>query len=161
MKNSVCFLVACLSVCTVAVTASAKNKPDKGKKITTEAQFGMREPAIQVQWAFSDEERRVIHEYVRSADQKGNGKARQLPPGLAKKVARGGKLPPGWQNKCVVGEIMPAQVYDQCHVLPPEVVVRMPPAPEPTLTVTIGGKVVRLLKATREILDVFDVHVRI
>jgi hypothetical protein len=37
----------------------------------------------------------------------------------------------------------------------------MPPPPEPVLTVTVAvdGKVLRLVKATREILDVFDVHV--
>jgi hypothetical protein len=41
-------------------------------------------------------------------------------------------------------------------------VVKLPAPREPLLTVTVavGGKVVRLVKATREILDVFDVHVR-
>ncbi len=155
-----------MSLFAAASTAVAKDKSGKGKKPSTEADVagsvksGGSEPLVQVRWGFSDEERRVVREYVQSPDERGKGKARQLPPGLAKKVARGGKLPPGWQRKCVVGEIMPAEVYDQCHALPPEVLVKMPPPPEPTLTVTIGGKVVRLLKATREILDVFDVNVR-
>jgi hypothetical protein len=32
--------------------------------------------------------------------------------------------------------------------------------PVGTVTVAVSGKVVRLVEATREILDVFDVHVR-
>lgn len=164
MKQRIFVLVACLCLF-AALTAVASDKSGQTKTFAqadarSRATYGEREPAVQVAWAFSDQERQVLRQYVQSPDVKGKGKARQLPPGLAKKLARGGKLPPGWQRKCAVGEIMPADVYEQCHALPPEVVVKMPPPPEPTLTVTIGGKVVRLLKATREILDVFDVNVR-
>ncbi len=81
-----------------------------------------------------------------------------MPPGLAKKVARGGELPPGWQKKCVKGEILPVEVTKQCHPLPPEVVVKLPPPPAGTILITVDGKVVRLLEATREILDVFEVR---
>jgi hypothetical protein len=37
-------------------------------------------------------------------------------------------------------------------------VVKLPPPPAGTITVAISGKVVRLAKATREILDVFDLR---
>ena len=84
-----------------------------------------------------------------------NGKA--LPPGLAKKVERGGQLPPGWQNKCVKGAVMPADVYAHCQRLPQEIVVKLPPAPPNTVVVTVDGRVLRLAAATLEILDVFDV----
>jgi hypothetical protein len=130
-------------------------------------QHGLRtaskEPWVKVDWQFSSQERSVIQDYVQSYDgqAKGKGKPRSLPPGLAKKAARGESLPPGWQAKCVVGETMPAEVYDHCRPLPPDLTVKLPPAPEPTITVAIGGKVVRLLEATRQILDVFDVHVRL
>ena len=42
---------------------------------------------------------------------------RSLPPGLAKKYARTGRLPPGWQKKI---EPLPVVVERQLIVLPPE-----------------------------------------
>jgi len=122
-------------------------------------------------------ERQLIREYVATCSEndnhhnqgnrgkdkhagkhRGNGKDKPLPPGLARKVARGETLPPGWQKKVVKGEILPVEVYRECHPLPSEVVVKLPPPPAGTVLVTIEGKVVRLLQATREILDVFEVH---
>ena len=153
-----------LGLLLVAATGLAKDKPGKAKKAareTTSTESVASKPVVEAKWAFSEEERRVVQGYVRSYAETARKPSKQLPPGLSKKIARGAKLPPGWQRKCVPGEFMPAEVYEQCHALPPELVVKMPPAPEPTLTVTIGGKVIRLLKATREILDVFDVNVKL
>ena len=148
--------------------AAAKNKysqPIKSPKARTEAQAcpaaNERQAWVRADWQFSDAERGQIRQYVQGYSGKGRGKSKNLPPGLAKKVARGESLPPGWQKKCQVGQPMPAEVYEHCRPLPPELVVKLPPAPEPTITVAIGGKVVRLLQATREILDVFDVRVRL
>jgi len=110
--------------------------------------------------AFSDAEKNAIHEYVKSFDEpsgKKGKKGKPLPPGLQKKLARGGSLPPGWEEKVVKTEIMPVEVFKECHPLPPEIVVKLPPPPQGIITVTISGKVVRLLEATREILDVFEV----
>jgi hypothetical protein len=106
------------------------------------------------------QERQVIRDYViaHSPDGGAGKKGKPLPPGLAKKVARGGTLPPGWPKKLVKGEIMSAEVYRQCDPLPNEVVLRLPPQPSGTILVAIEGKVVRLLRATLEILDVFDVR---
>jgi hypothetical protein len=42
--------------------------------------------------------------------------------------------------------------------LPQEVVVKLPAQPPGTILIAIGGKVARLLAATREILDVFEVE---
>ena len=41
---------------------------------------------------FSTGDARLIHEYYAP-------RYKSLPPGLQKKVARGGQLPPGWQKK--------------------------------------------------------------
>jgi len=104
-------------------------------------------------------ERDVIRAYVRTCVEAPKGKkAKGLPPGLAKKVAAGGELPPGWQKKCVRGQILPVEVHKHCQPLPAEIVVKLPAPPAGTILVAIDGKVVRLAKATREILDVFDVH---
>ncbi len=79
-----------------------------------------------------------------------------LPPGLAKNVARGKRLPPGWQKKLNVGQAFPASLFGHTIELPPVILHELPPQPEGTILVTIGGKVVRLLEATKTIADVFD-----
>ncbi|HEY5915472.1 MAG TPA: hypothetical protein VJA21_33225 [Verrucomicrobiae bacterium] len=167
MKRTQIFCLVFVGVFFLAATAGAQGKSGKGRKSGAtssspieSSKSAQREPMVEVKWGFSDDEREIMHSYVQSYGGKEGKREKRLPPGLAKKVARGGHLPPGWQKKCVAGEFMPPEVYDQCHPLPPELVVKLPPPPEPTLTVTIGGKIVRILKATREILDVFDVNVR-
>lgn len=84
-------------------------------------------------------------------------KHKELPPGLAKKAARGRELPPGWQDKVTRGCVMPAEVYEHCHPLPRELTVQLPSPPRGTVLVAVDGRVVRLMHATKEILDVFEV----
>lgn len=108
-------------------------------------------PGIKV--VISSNEREIIQKYVSSCDEK---KGKSLPPGLQKKVARGGELPPGWQKKLNKGEVMPVEVYKECKALPPELVVKLPPLPKGVINVAIDGKIVRLMEATREIFDVFE-----
>ncbi len=90
---------------------------------------------------------------------KTNGKGGgALPPGLQKKVERGGQLPPGWEKKLQKGSVMEAAVYAHARPVPDSISVKLPPAPEGAITVKVEGKVVRLMEATRTILDVFDIH---
>jgi len=76
-----------------------------GASITGETQRGgrgddrktdstSRETRIQadVRIVFSSEEIQIVREHY-------NTRFRNLPPGLQKKLARGGQLPPGWQKK--------------------------------------------------------------
>lgn len=53
---------------------------------------------------------------------------------------------------------MSDEVYRACHPLPPDLTANLPPPPRGTILVAISGKIVRLLEATREVLDVFDVR---
>jgi len=166
--------IVCLTSCVIAWPVIGRDKPERGgpgHKWESEGHQDYRpadadkreeERRADRRGVFSEEERRTIQVYAERYTAMPGKHERRLPPGLAKKVARGGPLPPGWEKKCVVGRPMPAEVYAECHPLPTELVVKLPPAPEPALTVTVAvqGKVVRLLKATREILDVFDVQVR-
>ncbi len=85
-------------------------------------------------------------------------KQKKLPPGLQKKLARGGALPPGWQKKVARGEVLDAQVYTAAHLLPPDLIKMLPPAPSGVATIIVEGKIVRLIEATRIILDAFDIH---
>lgn len=83
-------------------------------------------------------------------------KQKELPPGLQKKVARGGTLPPGWQKKVARGEVMSDDVYKHSVPLPKEVLIKLPPPPRGTILVKVEGKIVRLLEATKTIIDVLD-----
>ena len=131
-------------------------------------------PAPRAEVVISREEREVIHRYVKSResedrDEDRNGKhgekhgkkkgwkGRGLPPGLAKKADEGRRLPPGWDRELVRGRILPVEVYQECHSLPPEVTVQLPAPPAGTIILSVDGRVVRLLQATREILDVFEI----
>lgn len=119
------------------------------------------EPWVDV--SITTAERHVIQGYVAGCvieekhPRKGK-KPKSLPPGLQKKLDHGGSLPPGWERKFRTGEILPVEVYQHCHALPREVLVKLPPPPPGTVIITIGGKVGRILAATREILDVFEVE---
>ena len=85
-------------------------------------------------------------------------KQKKLPPGLQKKVARGGHLPPGWQKKVARGEVLDAHVYTLAHPLPPDLIKMLPPPQSGVATIIVEGKIVRLIEATRTILDAFDLY---
>lgn len=107
----------------------------------------------------SDKEK--IREYYQKDKEKGvkekkGKKKKSLPPGLKKKVARGGELPPGWQKKVARGEVLDAEIYKQSKKVPDELVKDLEQQPEDTELIKVEGKVIRILKATRSILDEFD-----
>jgi hypothetical protein len=79
-----------------------------------------------------------------------------LPPGLQKKVARGGSLPPGWQRKLQIGEPLEEGLYQRSRPVSDTLKASLPAGPAGTIEVKLEGKVVRLYEATREILDIFE-----
>jgi hypothetical protein len=103
-------------------------------------------------------EEEIIKKYYISNQQKGiKGKKKALPPGLKKKLARGGDLPPGWQKKIIRGEVLDAEVYKYAVNVPYDLIKRLPPQPKGTALLKVEGKIVRLLEASGTILDVFDI----
>ena len=74
-------------------------------------------------------------------------KTKQLPPGLQKKAAKGQSLPPGWQKKLAKGEVMDKSVYQQSQIV-------VPVDSRGLITIRIEGKLVKLYKATREIVEI-------
>ncbi len=80
------------------------------------------------------------------AEAKSN-KEKELPPGLQKKLARSGELPPGWEKKLTVGERLDNEVYNEADVV-------VPVDEHGVVTVEIEGKVVRLMQASREIVEI-------
>lgn len=77
-------------------------------------------------------------------------KKKRLPPGLQKKVERGGALPPGWQKKVARGQVLDYRVYRQGRVI-------VPIDKYGAVSIMVDNKVIRLIHATREILDVFNI----
>lgn len=72
----------------------------------------------------------------------------ELPPGLQKKYQRTGQLPPGWQDKLQVGQILDLDIYRAGEVVGPvdrngQISIRLP------------ERTVRIIAATRKIVDIF------
>ena len=76
-------------------------------------------------------------------------KNKQLPQGLQMKLDRGGSLPPGWHKKLAKGEVLEESVYNHG-------VVVIPIDSDGMLTVRIEGKLIKLIEATGEIVEIFD-----
>ena len=66
-------------------------------------------------------------------------------------------LPPGWHTRIRPGCVMPSNIYVYREPVPQYVIVNMPPQPPGVVHIMVGGKVVRLMEATRTIMDVFDI----
>ena len=83
-------------------------------------------------------------------------KAKNLPYGLQKKLARGGALPPGWQDKLVRGEVLEGEALRHSEIIPDELARRLPRLNEGEAVRRVGDKVVRVVEGDGTILDVID-----
>ncbi len=79
--------------------------------------------------------------------EKDKGEKKKLPPGLQMNVERGKPLPPGWQKKIAKGEILDNNIFLQGQIV-------VPVDSDGLITIQIEGKLVRLYKATREIVEI-------
>ena len=112
-----------------------------------------------LQMEISPLEKEIVKQHlgdIREAQSKKSMPNKTLPPGVAKKGAPATKLPPGWQKKITRGEVIPQTVYAQAQPLPEVVIRKLPPPPAGTILVMLDGKLVRLVEATRTIVDVFE-----
>jgi len=66
-------------------------------------------------------------------------------------------LPSGWHTRIRRGCVMPSDIYVYREPVPQHVLVTMPPQPPGVVHIMVGGKVVRLMEASRTIMDVFDI----
>jgi len=160
--NKLLILMACLLILpTPAYTKQEKKTSEETvSEAVTEEGKKIGEELLDVTITSSEQETiRRYFEQCSQGDVKGHKvtKPKAVPPGLQKKVARGGDLPPGWQKKVARGEVLDAEVYRHARHLPVELIKKLPPAPEGTVLVKVEGKVIRLYEATRTILDVFDI----
>ena len=89
----------------------------------------------------------------------GKGKKNKtLPPGLQKKVDRGGNLPPGWQRKLNPGDVISPEEYEYSDPIPQTLADSLPEQPEGTELIRADDRIFRVLESTREILDVLDIR---
>ncbi|MFV8818839.1 hypothetical protein [Haliea sp. E17] len=72
-----------------------------------------------------------------------------LPPGLKKKVERGGDLPPGWEKKLRVGDVLDYDIYRHGRVI-------VPVDNDGVVTLEIEGQRLKLGVDTRRIIDILD-----
>jgi len=114
---------------------------------------------------FSAEEQRLIrsyfneHGYDQGSGYEGHGrdkakKKKKLPPGLKKKLERGGELPPGWQKKLARGEVLDDELYAASLPLPQDLLERLGNGAAGTEVRRIEDEVVRVIEATGVIVDV-------
>ena len=69
--------------------------------------------------------------------------------GIEKKYERTGELPPGWEKKLAVGNRLDRDIYNHARII-------VPLGEDGLVTVRIENKVVRLIQATREIVEILD-----
>lgn len=78
-----------------------------------------------------------------------NDNTKPLPSGLQKKLDRGGTLPPGWERRLVRGQVMEESIYRESEIV-------IPVDRDGLLTVRVEGKLIKLIEATREIIEVVE-----
>ncbi|CAA6696882.1 MULTISPECIES: hypothetical protein [unclassified Lentimonas] len=138
---------------TVANDAGKDKEADEPDDKASKKEKQDKKPAKDLK--FSKEDKEVLEDW-----QKGNASwkksKKKLPPGLQKKVDRGGELPPGWKKKLEVGTVLDPAVDEAAVSLPEEILSRLPDIPEDTEIVQVGNEIIRVIESTREIVDILD-----
>jgi hypothetical protein len=99
---------------------------------------------------FLPEERRTIEDYYRQGKK---GKAKGLPPGLAK---RGGNLPPGLQKHLEKNGKLPPGLQKRLEPLPVDLDRRLPGLPDSWERVVLERDVMLIDRRTERILDIIE-----
>jgi hypothetical protein len=99
---------------------------------------------------FLPEERQIIEEYYRRGKK---GKAKGLPPGLAK---RGGNLPPGLQKHLKKNGQLPPGLQKRLEPLPVDLDRRLPRLPDSWERVVLERDVILIDRRTNRILDIIE-----
>lgn len=144
------FVVLLISLAVVPATVLADkggrqaNGREKSNKKHEQAYDDRRDASVSVEFRFGDQDRRVVSDYYG-----GQVKAGHCPPGLAKKG--NGCMPPGQAKKWARGRPLPADVvfYD----LPRDLIVRLPPPPEGHRYVRVAGDVLLIAIGTSMVVD--------
>ncbi|WP_020682511.1 hypothetical protein [Marinobacterium rhizophilum] len=106
-------------------------------------------------------DRDYIRHYLGSAgggvSDTAHGGAKSLPPGLQKKLERGGDLPPGWQDKVARGEVLEPDLMRRAHRLPADLNLGLQGYSAGTELLLLEDRVVRIATGQGTVLDVIDI----
>jgi hypothetical protein len=113
---------------------------------------------------FRWEETEAIRQWYQDRDQRpspglADGR-RDLPPGLQRRMERGGDLPPGWARKVERGEVLDREQVRHGRTIDDELRRRLPRQPDGTVLLETEDQVIRVLEATGEVLDVLGIGYR-
>jgi hypothetical protein len=152
--------------CGVVLTATVQAKSTKAvPKQATPSAAAPASPAASapepswLQTEISPLEKEIMKQHladIRAVQSKKPGADKARPSGPAQKAVRKEQLPAGWQKNIGRGAVLPQAVYAQAQPLPEVVVRKLPPPPAGTVLVLLDGKVLRLLEASRTVVDVFE-----
>lgn len=165
MKSYVVYMLLGLGIVTIAQAKQEKKAPTPSTPPPAAAPPAAAPPAAAatsqpwIQVEISPLEKEIVRQHLADIRQVAGKKPpseKARPPGGAKKVTSGETLPPGWQKKIAPGAVLPSAVYSQAQPLPEVVIRKLPPPPAGTMLVILDGKLLRLLEATRTIVDVFE-----
>lgn len=124
-------------------------------KAAPPAPFNDKERAtISSHYSALQQEQQLVEQYHQDGKKQDGKKSgnKALPPGLEKKAASG-NLPPGWKKQLKVGAILPPDVMAQAERLPPKLLAQLPAGPAGTLTIEVDGEIIRVIEASRTIVD--------
>lgn len=82
--------------------------------------------------------------------------ARPVSPAISSGMGSGKGLPPGTDHGWHPGTVLRYEQMREARVLPGELRTRLDHAGDSTLDLFIGGRIVRLLRDTREIVDILE-----
>ena len=108
---------------------------------------------------FNDSERTAVQNYYRQSvteQHHQKGKKKQLPPGLQKKLNRGGEMPPGWTSKIARGDVLDVDTLRYSERLPDDLYRRLPASRDGEAVRRVGDKVVRVVEGNGTVIDVID-----
>jgi hypothetical protein len=108
MKRLICATVACMLLGGTVVWASPLQGKSKKHHAEKHGKDKVADTATSVDVVFASSDVVVLRNHYAP-------RYRNLPPGLQKKMARGGQLPPGWQKKY---EPFPVELERQLPPLP-------------------------------------------
>jgi hypothetical protein len=133
MLRSVCVTLSAVLVAGAVASAASQGRGKTHSKPAHATVEHRADPGVSVQIVFATGDVTILRNHYAP-------RYRNLPPGLQKKVARGGSLPPGWQKKF---ESFPVAVER-----------RLSPLPDGYRRGVIGGHAVIYNARTNVVLDV-------
>ena len=129
-------------------------EPQQRLKATPDAEATPEQIAKWKKKKFKKQDKKVLTEWW-TQQQAVSKKHKKLPPGLQKKVERGGQLPPGWKQKLVIGTFLNPDLETHATPLPKDIRTQMSRAKR-TNTLQIEDQIVRVLAKSRRIIDILE-----